>query len=317
MTIITQKCAENSETLVSCAISHRRPDSKKYPVSVDVYAGMMTATYPSIAPYQQAAHNGVRGLVTVFSNRSRMRMFDALQKKTNYVRPLFLTLTYTDQSLHPTHATRPYKRDIDALCKRIQARWPDAGYIWRIEYLPRKSGRFTGRIVAHFHLIVDGITDDMAHVRAAFGAWWWSVTTDGRKTNPRPRVDVQVAKSRRHATYYVSKYVAKEPEENNIADEHQHNSSGTGRHWAVGGNWDQTALVHVRLTRKEFIDLKRLCVRYLKARGSRYAGQLKHGSSYRGFSIYGLGGDSVEGLTVGAPTILRMIAFVTGDLPPF
>lgn len=313
MTIIAQKRDAGSGSLVSCAISHRHPDSKKYPVTVDVFSGMVQATYSSPIPNREAPHGSTRGQVNGFSPRSRKRMIDALCKKSNYTRPLFITLTYTDESLHPTYASRPYKRDIDALCKRVQAQWPDAGHIWRVEYVARKSGIFKGRAVAHFHLIVDGVLDDMADLRRTFRAWWWRVITDGKKFGPSPRVDVQVARSRRHAMYYVSKYVAKETKKNNIADEHQHNSADTGRHWAVGGNWQQTALATIRLTRQEYIDLKRLCARYLKARRSAFARRLKRGSSYRGFSVYGLGGDSVEGLTIGAPTIMRMIDHVVGE----
>jgi len=312
MKIIAQNESAATSNLVHSAISHRNLKSNVFVASVEVYSGMSAVRYHGVALTGKVKKDGGRGQVTTFSRKSRRRMMEAMLKKSNYVRPLFLTLTYTDESLHPADHNRPYKRDIDCFNKRLQREFPNSGHIWRIEYEKRKSGRFKGHTVPHFHLVVDGVLDDIAYLRKELRAWWWSIITDDHKIEPAPRVDVQVSQSKKHAMYYLSKYVAKENEKNDFADGHQHNSDCNGRHWAVVGNWQQTVVATIHLTRREFLDLRRLCVRYLKSRGSTYAKRLAASRSQQGYSIYGLGKDAFSGQFVDEATIFKMLQFVTG-----
>ena len=310
MTSIAQNAVAESSHLVHSAISPHDKGDAEFVAAIEIYSGMSKVCYPDVASSRyDITNNGGRGAITGFSRKSRRRMMEAMMKKSNYIRPLFLTLTYTDESIGHFPAARDYKRDIDCLNKRLQHEYPGGGHIWRVEFMTRKSGALTGYRVPHYHLIVDGVLDDIADLRKVFRDWWHEIITDGYCYSPSPRVDVQTAKSKRHAMYYLSKYVAKETANNNIADGHQHNYFD-GRHWAVSGNWQTTVVKTVKLTRQEFIDFRRLCCRWLKSRGSAYARGLAKSRSYQGFSIYGLGIDVSDGDA--EATITKMLIFVTG-----
>lgn len=313
MAIVAQKKSAANKNLVHCAITHRNDKPHELVASVEIYSGMSTVCYSSIIPKEPEINNsGGRSPITEFSRKSRRRMIQAMLKKKNYIRPLFVTLTYTDQSIGCLPGGRDYKRDIDCLNKRLQREYPNSGHIWRIEEVTRKSGRFEGVLLPHFHIVLDGILADVAGLRHDLRQWWHEIITDSACELPKPRVDVQVSKSKRHAMYYLSKYVAKESDtlqNSNISHSHKH---WTGRHWAVVGNWDATEVMTIKLNRKEFLDLRRLCVRYLKSKGSDYAKRLARSKSYQGFSIYGLGVDAFGGGYIGEPTIKKMLLFVTG-----
>lgn len=310
MLSIAQKSSAATSNLVHSAISHRNSKRNDFVAEIEVYTGMSTVRYDNIVPNNHKITNsGGRSRINGFSRKSRRRMMEAMLKKSNYVRPLFVTLTYTDESIGHMPGARDYKRDIDCFNKRLQRDYANSGHIWRIEYEIRKSSVFTGYRVPHYHLIVDGVLDDVADLRKLFRTWWHEIITDGKCYSPSPRVDVQTAKSKRHAMYYLSKYVAKETANNNIADEHQFNYFD-GRHWAIVGNWQMTIVATIKLTRQEFIDFRRLCCRWLKSRGSVYARGLAQSRSYQGFSVYGLGNDAP---IMGAEaTIRKMLLFVSG-----
>jgi len=305
-------------SLVQRAISHRHNDTNSFIARVDVYYGMLKVEYPSDAG-QSHYHKpewSSRGTITEFTRRSRRRMMDKMQQLENPTRLLFVTLTYTDQSLHQETVTRNYHRDIDCFNKRIQSVHSGTGHIWRIEYKERLSGRFEGHTVPHFHIVLHGYLGDLGKLRQQVRQWWDQIIHDNATDAPRPRIDIQPAQNQRHAMYYISKYVAKVSDENNIADEHQHNYSDGHRHWGIVGCWETPVYVTIKLTRQELIDLRRLCVRWLKSKGSAYSRRLSRSISHQGFSIYGLGKFGELAGKQKTATIFRMLQFVTGLYDP-
>lgn len=315
MTSIPQKKSSEPSNLVQCDKSHRKTKSKNdFCATVDVYAGIMTVSYKDDVGNKKLipAPHGIRKPSTDFTPKSRNNMMRRMAKKSNYTRPLFLTLTYPDETIGYLPGGRDYKRDIDCFEKRLRREFPECGGIWRIEAEPRKSGALKGYYVPHFHVLIDGIMHDVAYLRKLFRQWWFEIITDDKKNGRLPRVDVQVVKSRRHAMHYINKYMSKET----AADENSHIShshkSIIGRHWAVFGNWQEIIVEKTKLTRDEFLALRRLAVRWLNARKNHYAKRLAHSKSRQGFSIFGLGCDKSVGQNREDTTIHNMLLFVTG-----
>ena len=317
MTIIARKMSSVAPDLVQSAISHHDRKKTKFVAQVDIFRGMMTVSYPSPLEEQHKRFGGAgRGQVTEFSRRSQRRMMDKMQQLEKPTRLLFVTLTYTDQSLDPETISRSYHRDLDCINKRLQHEYPGTGHIWRIEYKNRLSGCYEGHTVPHFHLVLNGCLADLAVLRKQVRTWWNAIIHDNTTNAPVPRIEISPARSQRHALYYISKYVGKVSEQNNIADEHQHNYSEGHRHWGIVGNWDTPIYCTIKLTRQEFIDLRRLCIRYLKSKNCTYAKGLAKSRSYQGYSIFGLGNEAISTDKTKTATIFQMLRFVTDQYDP-
>jgi len=77
----------------------------------------------------------------------------------------FVGLTYPDSIVEKYHGqiggfdsfVERAKDDLAAWIKRLQREVPGAATLWRIEVQDRKSGRFIGDLVPHFHLLVFNI----------------------------------------------------------------------------------------------------------------------------------------------------------------
>jgi hypothetical protein len=245
-------------------------------------------------PYRGAG----RGAITEFSRKSRKRMIDKLAKARQLERPLFLTFTYPDECWFARAMTgRDLQAHLDALIERFKRFCPDVGMIWRKEWEDRKSGEYLGQIAPHLHVLLTNVTGDLGELRTTLRQWWYEIITSGRCDLPMrkiPRVDVQAVKSRRHAMYYVSKYLAKAEDESEISNYFRNNPGEIGRHWGVVGKWDTSAVLVVRMTRKQYLSWRRAVSRWLKSNGSKFAKLLAHSPARNGCSVYGLGDMSSE-----------------------
>jgi hypothetical protein len=166
-----------------------------------------------------------RGEVNGFTRSARLRMLRTVaQINWDDVKPsLFITLTYPDKYLRATSHERNqdrhwFFRSIENyLGKKV-------GALWRLEWVPRKSGVRLGQMEAHVHLIVF----DVKWLPAAEvnRAWRVALGADGYV-----RSDVKGIKNgRRDVAKYVSKYCSK------CSDRSLVNSTylnAPGRHWGL------------------------------------------------------------------------------------
>lgn len=315
--IVSQNEPENvgdGSSLVLCAINGRAPE-----IVLELYAGMakVRVFQPGMTPRQTSHAGARRGKITTFSRKSRKRMIDKMAQKRNYVRPLFGTATYPDEVYFDQNFTdADVKSDLRAFEKRLLRRFPEANLMWRIEYKPRLSGDHVGKMAPHFHLIIDGILDDAGELRALFRQWWQEIITRNSVIDlkKRLRFDLQVAKSRRHCGYYVSKYTAKVSEDEPELLEDCNTCQGVdrGRNWGTAGAWDTSESITVKLTHAEYIAWRRAVSRWLKSKGSRFAKSILRLSTFRGCSVYGLGDSSHESyLSVFDSAAFRLLMEVT------
>jgi len=258
-----------------------------------------------------------------FSNSSRHAMIEFLAKVVD-TPDLFVTLTYSDDVAEQWYLNM--RRDFEAFRKRLERAYPDVCAMWRIEFVPRKSGRLMHRLIPHFHMLVwlpDTTTEERKNlILAGDGQLWrnaWHEITHSHDPNHLAAFGckVEAIKSRKHAYAYCSKYLAKENEENVPA----------GRRWGRIGKFEHPTEYETELTAREYVHFKRLLNAYIKADAlKRFRNQKlnipypqKTVSSYikfytyfkrmnvkTGSSVFGLGFISQEN-PIGSRTIYKMI----------
>lgn len=169
--------------------------------------------------FAQSAAPSKRGNVTTFSRKSRRRMIDLMSRmELEGVRATFITLTF-----HYTHEPEETKAAFKRFLAYIAYHYPQSSGFWRLELQQRGT--------PHYHLIMFGLPywkhKDMRRV-------WMRCTREDKSG-----VRVNLLRGTKQAMYYVSKYVAKMPDEDAstlfIDAPYQQNEANTwkGRFWGV------------------------------------------------------------------------------------
>ena len=196
-----------------------------------------------------------RGVVTGFSSASRRRLLRAIASLERGARPVFVTMTYPD--LFPDDMKK-WKRDLDVFGKRLVRSFPDAGFVWRIEFKERKTGSSVGRMAPHFHLLVFG--GSKADLQRWVAGAWWEVVASGNGDHLRAGTRVERVRSWGGVMRYVGKYIAK-------VDEYP--GDWQGKAWGIIGRKKLPWAVEViiSLTSGEGVKLVRLGRKMIKANG--------------------------------------------------
>lgn len=159
-------------------------------MSPEMVASIEAAAWDDVRQYLKS--RAKRGAVQGFSAASRRRMQRQLARLKKSVSGLFVTVTY--RKLQRDHKLA--KSHLDKLTRWLKRRFPDSAIVWRMEYQKRGS--------IHFHLIVLGaVYLDAAEITA----YWQNMTGD--ESYP----DVRRLDGRAHVLRYISKYLAKLPDQ--------------------------------------------------------------------------------------------------------
>lgn len=296
--------------LVPCDKSDRntkRKDNRR--IQAEVFADVVVIHQErGTQDTRRRGGGGTRRNITVFSRKSRTNMLRTWGKVRRPERPLFCTLTYPDSVIaaHPGGAMAARaKRDMAALRKRMARKWSHAAGFWRIEFVTRKSGALIGQYAPHFHVVVLGVLDDVADIREWLRAAWYEIAHDGDEHNGRAAIQVDTARNRRHATFYMAKYTAKQGEDDGLTEYLK--ECPPGRWWGTFGNMDTSSSGIVGMTWGEFRRLRRLVSRWLKNRNRRFSRQLKRRPEMDGFTVFGLGDESSSSTPNAPPPILTFL----------
>jgi len=271
----------------ACPTAHISPQPRKQqdPFTGSSYlltthAGMIKLTENITTEVIQKG-GGPRGQVQGLSYASRRRALRTLCMVRGQGRGVFLTLTYSDAA-SPLWSRN--KAHLDKFLKRLRRHFPDAGYFWRIEYQRRKSGDNVGTPVPHFHLLIFGIPGTITDFRAWVAQAWFEVVGTGDQHHRRAGTEASHIKSRRHAMRYASKYMTKDDPD--LIDE----VGVTGRMWGYGGELDLSSASVGELLRSEYVELRRLVKRWLKANRCSYADRIA--ICNHGFTALGIGDEA-------------------------
>ena len=192
---------------------------------------------------------GKRKQVSEFTKSARLRMLKSVAKVdwSRVGRSLFITLTYPDDKCD----RRPCDRNRDKyLFTRSMENYlgRKVGVLWRIEWVPRKSGSRIGSMECHVHLIVfDCRFLPIENVRC----WWRSAL---RAVGPIV-VWIDKIEGGRDVGKYIAKYCGKISEGNRSLVYASY--LNTGRHWGIQRRglipWCERTVT--RLTEKRHIRL--------------------------------------------------------------
>ena len=214
---------------------------------------------------QESRRSRPRGRVSKFSDSSRMRMRRAIAATNLDELPLFVHLTYPGKfECDP----EKYKAHLDNFSLRLHRRFPDAGFMWKLEFQKRGA--------PHFHLFVWGISDCPTRTGTAkevirqfensalgFKEWlsraWYEVVGSGDERHLRAGTRVERIKSRGRALSYCSGYAAK--------DDQTLPGQYVGRYWGVchRANIPWAPIVHLELTERMAVKLRRHFRRFMFA----------------------------------------------------
>lgn len=180
-------------------------------------------TVREAGPPAPQAGGGGRKWIKEFTRASRMRMlreiatidWESMGTGTMH------TLTYPDECLPetPREATiqrHRYFRDAE---KHVSEQIP---MLWRVEWVPRKSGRYEGRLCPHIHLIAF----DGGHIAAGVARGIWKKIIRAKRS---PQVDLRRMDSAEMAAVYTAKYLSKVESPRLLLDDCTY--LNTGRAW--------------------------------------------------------------------------------------
>lgn len=182
---------------------------------------------------------GKREKVSGFSKASRHRLFKKLaalnQERAGM--PIFVTLTYPNE--FPADF-ETYKRHLDTWSKRLARRYPDAFFIWRLEFQKRGA--------PHYHLLLFGVERiDKDWLSRS----WYEAVGSGDEKHLRAGTTVERIRSWKKTWSYCGKYLGK------VDAGHGEN----GRVWGVYNRKEYDMCVsveYVSLSRKAFYQARRI-----------------------------------------------------------
>lgn len=160
------------------------------------------------------------------SRNSRLRLLAFINKidHSQNPSPAFVTLTYPDTVVHRDYRRRSTDRFLFLryLEKHRSEKTPS---VWRVEWKPRKTGRYVGKLMPHWHLFL--LTVKQLNEDSVREMWRKSIGHDDTYLD----VDVRFVEGPEAAAKYVAKYCSKQYALGITA---YHNSGFRfGRHWGI------------------------------------------------------------------------------------
>jgi len=284
-----------------------------------------------------------RGEIVGFSHASRKRLIEFMAAVRYDTQLIFATLTYPDH--FPVDDPETWHRHFEAFRRRFERSHPNWRCVWRIELKRRKSGEYAGMVAPHWHLIIFTDIDDkpdvwteqfesygklhkktVSNLSISFETWalkaWSEVVNSPDERHAQHGAFTVAVRNRRHAYKYIGKYVAKE----------DNDTHAIGRRWGRIGHFDTAASRTTTLSRRQYVEFKRLVRKLLAARKSvssdvRNTKQSKSVPFHKrmarqkvtkGCTVFGLGDGLLSGATGEDRTrllykILRHVEEITGE----
>lgn len=201
---------------------------------------------------------GPRENIRSFSRASRRRLLRKVAQLDRSVLPVFATLTYPlEYSPDPTE----WKRHLNSVwAKRLRRQYPNAAYIWRLEFQRRGA--------PHFHLILYGATGSIEEFRQWLSLSWYETVQSGDEKHLRAGTNAKQTRSSAGTVGYMAKELGKTSQAS-LSDDYP---DGVGRWWGVkfGGSLPWSPLEHKTISDADADRIIRLMRRHAKLRGREY-----------------------------------------------
>ncbi len=296
---------------------HRQGAHFEVNVHADLLRVKSLKAVGGLAPTQKKI-GGLRGVISGFSQQSRMRLLQFMASVRMAEHIVFLTMTYPDE--FPVGDVGTWLAHFEAFRRRFERKFPAYRVIWRKELKARLSGINKGKFAPHYHMLIftdepEGVEITVEHfenrgvlteksvssLSRFIENWalevWAEIVDSGDEEHTLHGVFAVACRNRRHAYKYVSKYVAKE----------ENDEFEVGRRWGRIGIFDTDASFTCVISQSEFVELLRMARSLLRSKGSQYYKNLKGASAGR--SIFGLGDGLVHSNDAKNPldTVFRML----------
>lgn len=254
-------------SLAPLSKAHIRPKVDNYcPISTVEYiegASLLRTCKGNKLP---AVGGGGRGGIKGFSKQSRRRLLELIAcVRRDADLPCFVTLTYPDQFPSVDRA----KRDLKIFEQRLQRKFINIGYIWKLE--PQKRG------APHYHMLIWGV--DQSDLFMWVVQNWYEIAGNGDLNHykfhagalPGSEKCVNKVRSFRGVWSYASKYIGKTFE---VAE---WGKQWVGRFWGVGGRNNIPLGINriLQVTQKQAIQFMRYQRRFMHMRTKRNLNSLK------------------------------------------
>lgn len=221
--------------------------------------------------------NKLRGDVVGFSQDAHKRCLESVAQLDQRAmgRPVFVTLTYPgDFSVY----WLSWKRDLDAMGKRIMRKWAGCAFIWKLELQERGA--------PHFHLLLwngpkvirkKGANQDLF---SWFAESWADIVGSDDSSHVAAGTRVEDIKSVHGVYYYVAKYIGKNTPVSLGAEQGK-----TGRCWGWIGRQNRVISKKVFAVHERIFKEIRVVVREWCAENSRgyQPGGKNEGNPFRCF----------------------------------
>lgn len=201
-------------------LKYRRKRTVKPEVRIEIQGLRFSVKYST--EHQERPEMPPRGPITCFSRKARaarLRRIAEIDWKTAGESAL-VTLTYPDeQANHTMEERKQHRYVINRYICYCAGR--NLGCLWRVEWMPRKTGKYVGRLLPHMHLLYLGHHNiGQENVRQV-----WERTIGATQ---RTQVDVSSISIGDMVSVYAAKYCAKEASSKYLDNVPKRNR--TGRH---------------------------------------------------------------------------------------
>jgi len=158
------------------------------------------------------------------------------------------------------------KRYAKAFYMRLHRAFPRAGWIWRLEYVTRKSGVNVGKYYPHYHLLVWGIGIPDVDFRAWVAINWYEVCGSVVAKHLNAGTGVERIRDNKGVFIYASKYLAK------VNGDQEGLPGKPGRFWGVVylENIPFVKAILCELREEEAVKLIRYMRRYARLKSHDY-----------------------------------------------
>lgn len=166
-----------------------------------------------------------RGGISFFSRAARFRMLQWINKVDwRRVRSgIFCTLTYPPERVHyDRHRRNAERKEFVRLIEKITCK--KIGLLWRVEWLPRKSGSEIGKIAPHMHCIIPSVPT--IRKKVVRGLWADAIRFDGWVS-----VDWKRMPAQQGVAMYIAKYCSKVEDVNEL--DIPSSVENLGKHWGI------------------------------------------------------------------------------------
>jgi len=234
-----------------------------------LYQVFVTPFYTSFKkffrPTNLRSSKGKRGIIKGFSSASRRRLIKYLLSLEESPK-VMITLTYPAKwKKNP----REWKKHLHNFRREFERYFPEGWVVWKLEFQKRGA--------PHFHLLADFRRDISFFCLKTWVSYvWYRIVGSGDEDHLKAGTNIEFLDSKKKVRIYVSKYVNKE----DCLKDNNGDPMPVGRWWGKFGKLPRQWKLYCELDYSEFVMVRRIAKRWVKALGR------KLGKTYKKFLSY-------------------------------